>query len=88
MSEAAEVLAKAARAGKSQILVWGDYDGGRRRRRALCQEVFAWHGITVKTHIPHRTREGYGLNAAMLERLAHEGLDAAHRGLASMTWTP
>ena len=71
--EAAVRLAAAARAGK-KIVVWGDYDVDGVTATALCSEVFAWHGVRVETHIPHRAGEGYGLNIPALESLAGQGM--------------
>lgn len=74
VAEAAGYLSEAARSGQ-KILVWGDYDVDGVTATALCLEVFAWHGITAKSHIPSRTSQGYGLNLTTLETLAAQGLD-------------
>ena len=73
VAEAAACLVKAARAGE-KIVVWGDYDVDGVTATALCSEVFAWHGVKIEPHIPHRTSEGYGLNIPTLERLAGQGM--------------
>ena len=73
VSEAAVCLAQAARSGQ-KIVVWGDYDVDGVTATALCHEVFSWHGITVKNHIPQRSSQGYGLNIPMLENLAGQGM--------------
>ncbi len=72
--EAARCLAEAARAGK-RIVIWGDYDADGVTATALCREVFSWHNIDARAYIPHRTREGYGLNVATLKQLAAEGME-------------
>ncbi len=71
--EAAAYLVEVARAGQ-KIVVWGDYDVDGVTSTALCSEVFAWHGVTVESYIPHRTGEGYGLNIPALEELARQGM--------------
>ncbi len=74
VARAAEIITQAALAGK-KIVIWGDYDVDGVTATALCHEVLSWHGIDARAHIPHRTRDGYGLNINTLEDLARQGMD-------------
>ncbi|MDL2210271.1 single-stranded-DNA-specific exonuclease RecJ [Desulfovibrio sp. OttesenSCG-928-O18] len=69
----AETLAKALEEGRS-MLVWGDYDVDGITSTALVKDFMAFHGITVRHHIPSRLKAGYGLNTAVIEELAKEGV--------------
>ncbi len=74
VAQAAETIVQAALTGK-KIVIWGDYDVDGVTATALCHEVFTWHGIEARAHIPHRTRDGYGLNINTLEDLARQGMN-------------
>lgn len=69
----AEVLAKGIAEGRS-ILVWGDYDVDGITATALVKDFLSLHGITARHHIPSRLKAGYGLNTAIVEQLAAEGV--------------
>ncbi|MDR2726936.1 MAG: single-stranded-DNA-specific exonuclease RecJ [Deltaproteobacteria bacterium] len=56
------------------LLIWGDYDVDGVTGTALILQVLAFHGVTARFHLPHRQREGYGLNTAAMERFAAEGV--------------
>jgi len=73
-TRAAERLLSAARQGEP-IAIYGDYDVD-----GVCAVAILWHtlrilapGADVRTYIPHRIDEGYGLHADAVERLAAEG---------------
>jgi single-stranded-DNA-specific exonuclease len=72
-TRAAERLRRAVAAGE-RITVYGDYDvDGVTSTAVLCgffREVF---DLELHVFIPHRVRDGYGLNVSAVERLAREG---------------
>lgn len=56
------------------IAIWGDYDVDGLTSTALLCRALGGMGFRIRPHIPHRTREGYGLNTAGIDRLADEGI--------------
>lgn len=58
---------------KEQIALYGDYDVDGVCSTALLSLFLEQVGGTVRTYIPHRIEEGYGLNLRAVERLAAEG---------------
>ncbi|MBC8447144.1 MAG: single-stranded-DNA-specific exonuclease RecJ [Chloroflexi bacterium] len=82
MIEAAERLEKAIRRGET-ICVWGDFDvDGQTSTTILVstlRELAAWQGSspepTIRYHVPHRRKEGHGVNLPVLKRLIAEGVD-------------
>ncbi len=71
--DGASLIASEAAAGK-KIVVWGDYDADGVTSAALLQDFFARKGIATRSYLPHRIREGYGLNPDGIETLAREGV--------------
>ncbi|MDR3074205.1 MAG: single-stranded-DNA-specific exonuclease RecJ [Deltaproteobacteria bacterium] len=69
----AEVIAKALEEGRSP-LVWGDYDVDGITSTALVKDFLGFHGIAARHHIPNRLKAGYGMNSAVIEQLAGEGV--------------
>lgn len=61
MDIAVERIYKAIR-NKETILIFGDYDADGVTATALLYEFLSYAGADVRTHIPHRVREGYGLH--------------------------
>ncbi|GAB0112484.1 single-stranded-DNA-specific exonuclease RecJ [Acidisoma sp. C75] len=72
MDKAAARLAAAVTRGES-IGIFGDYDVDGACATALMGELLRAFGCAVRTHIPDRTSEGYGPNAAALSALADHG---------------
>ncbi len=56
------------------VAICGDYDADGMTSTALLLGVLQRLGARPKAAIPSRSSEGYGLNAAMVERLAAEGI--------------
>ncbi|MBE0585930.1 MAG: DHH family phosphoesterase, partial [Desulfofustis sp.] len=54
------------------ILIWGDYDVDGVTATALLVQFFRELGVPVRSHIPNRLREGYGLNEPALQSFASE----------------
>lgn len=69
---AAELLAAELLAGK-KLAVWGDYDVDGITATTVVLDVLAAHGFAAMRHLPDRRVEGYGLNAAGIEKLAADG---------------
>lgn len=72
LKRAAERIAAAIRAHEP-IVIYGDYDVD-----GITATSILWHAITnlggtVRTYIPHRVDEGYGLNAAAVAQLCDQG---------------
>ena len=55
------------------VTLYGDYDVDGVSSTALLTTFLRQVGLEVRTYIPHRLEEGYGLNRAAIERLAAEG---------------
>ncbi len=58
---------------RQSVTLYGDYDVDGVSSTALLTTFLRQLGFEVRTYIPHRLEEGYGLNRAAIERLAHEG---------------
>ena len=70
---AVDRLVQACRQGE-RLAICGDYDADGMTSTALLQGVLQRLGARPQPAIPSRQSEGYGLNAAMVERLAEEGI--------------
>ncbi len=73
MAEAVTRLRRAIRAGEP-IAVYGDFDADGVTATALLAQTLAALGATVYPYIPHRVKEGYGLNIGALRGLAAQGV--------------
>jgi single-stranded-DNA-specific exonuclease len=56
------------------VCFYGDYDVDGMSATALYMSFFGSLGANVRAYVPHRKREGYGLNAAAVQRLHDEGV--------------
>src|SRR5690349_15748788 len=72
MEPAVERLHRAVSA-REPICFYGDYDVDGMSATALYLSFFGSLGANVRAYVPHRQREGYGLNAAAVQRLHDEG---------------
>ncbi|HEX9138029.1 MAG TPA: DHH family phosphoesterase, partial [Nitrospirota bacterium] len=61
--------------GRGLIVVYGDYDVDGVSGSALLSLVLKRLGARVESYIPDRLSEGYGLNAAALEKIKASGAD-------------
>ncbi|GMU63073.1 MAG: single-stranded-DNA-specific exonuclease RecJ [Myxococcaceae bacterium] len=70
-----QAVARLARAVRDQdaVTLYGDYDVDGVTSTALLSTVLGQLGLNVRTYIPHRLEEGYGLNLPAIEKLAAEG---------------
>jgi single-stranded-DNA-specific exonuclease len=56
------------------VLIYGDYDVDGTTATVLLKTAIEILGGKVRYHIPHRTREGYGMQPEVLEQAAAEGV--------------
>jgi single-stranded-DNA-specific exonuclease len=61
-------------AAREPILIYGDYDVDGTTAIVLLKTAIEILGGTVRYHIPHRLRDGYGMQAEVLTRAAAEGV--------------
>ncbi|MGE4157834.1 MAG: single-stranded-DNA-specific exonuclease RecJ [Planctomycetota bacterium] len=72
MEKAAGRIVRAIEAGEP-IVVWGDYDVDGSTSVSLLLRFFRLLKARASFHIPLRLRDGYGLNAGGLAKLAQDG---------------
>ncbi len=72
----ADAVARIQRAiyNHETILIYGDYDVDGTVAIVLLKTAIELLGGTVRYHIPHRLRDGYGMQAEILTRAATEGV--------------
>ncbi|HKT36251.1 MAG TPA: single-stranded-DNA-specific exonuclease RecJ [Nitrospira sp.] len=73
MEPAIERLHEAV-SSREPVCFYGDYDVDGMSATALYLSFFGSLGAEVRAYVPHRKREGYGLNAAAVQRLHDEGI--------------
>lgn len=73
MDSAARRVARAI-SEREPIAVYGDFDADGVTAVALLTQVFSAMGGDVRPYVPHRVREGYGLNHLAIEQLAEDGV--------------
>ncbi|MEN1682057.1 MAG: single-stranded-DNA-specific exonuclease RecJ [Planctomycetota bacterium] len=71
--EKAAALLNQAISDRRRIVVYGDYDADGMTATAILLRCLRVLGADAHYYVPHRMEEGYGLNAAALERLAETG---------------
>ncbi|HEY5627230.1 MAG TPA: single-stranded-DNA-specific exonuclease RecJ [Nitrospira sp.] len=71
-----EAVARLHRAVVTQepICFYGDYDVDGMTATSVYLSFFGSLGANVRAYVPHRQREGYGLNLGAVERLHDEGV--------------
>ncbi len=74
MQAAAERIADAIEKGQ-RVAVFGDYDVDGATSSALLKRFFSALGLPLTVYIPDRIAEGYGPNAAALQKLRDQGAD-------------
>jgi single-stranded-DNA-specific exonuclease len=73
MSAAVERL-EAAIARREPVLLYGDYDVDGTTAVVLLKTAIEMLGGEVRFHVPHRLREGYGLQSSVLEAAHADGV--------------
>ncbi len=71
---AAVACIQQAIAAHESILIYGDYDVDGTTAVVLLKTAIERLGGTVRFHVPHRLREGYGMQREILEIAAREGV--------------
>ena len=61
--------------GKEKILVYGDYDVDGVTAAAILFPALRSLGADVEVHLPHRIKEGYGLNLSSLKDWVRRGVE-------------
>ncbi len=61
-------------AKEEPILIYGDYDVDGTVATVLLKTAIEMLGGSVRFHIPHRLREGYGMQREILDTVAREGV--------------
>lgn len=61
-------------AGQQPILIYGDYDVDGTVAIVLLKTAIERRGGSVRYHVPHRIRDGYGMQAETLKRAAADGV--------------
>ncbi len=74
MDRAVERILRAIQRGE-KICIWGDYDVDGTTGTALFYLFFRELGIDTGCHIPHRLKDGYGLNAEGVKKLHADGVN-------------
>jgi single-stranded-DNA-specific exonuclease len=74
MPLAVEIIKEAARK-KKEVMIFGDYDVDGITALALLKATLGEIGITPQHYIPHRIREGYGLNKNIAAIAKQKGID-------------
>lgn len=73
MDRAVERVQRAV-AAREPILIYGDYDVDGTTATVLLKTAIEMLGGSVRFHIPHRLREGYGIQREILETAARDGV--------------
>jgi single-stranded-DNA-specific exonuclease len=73
MTAAVERLERAI-AAREPILLYGDYDVDGTTAVVLLKTAIEMLGGTVRFHVPHRLREGYGLQSSVIEAAYADGV--------------
>jgi single-stranded-DNA-specific exonuclease len=72
--QAAVERVETAIAGSEPILLYGDYDVDGTTAVVLLKTTIELLGGVVRFHVPHRIREGYGLQSSVLEAAYADGV--------------
>ncbi len=73
MREAVERL-RAAIARRERVLIYGDYDVDGTTAVVILKTAIELCGGSAEFHVPHRIRDGYGMQDEVIERAAADGV--------------
>ena len=73
MEKAVERILSAAK-NNEQVGVWSDYDADGLPGGVMLAQFLRTLGLSVRHYVPHRHKEGYGLNTDGLAELAAQGI--------------
>lgn len=65
---------KVARVNKEKVMIFGDYDVDGVTSSAVLARAFQQFGLDVVNHIPHRLKDGYGLNHTIAKEAKEQGV--------------
>jgi len=91
MKETVNRILKAIEAGE-KILIWGDYDVDGTTGTVVLRKALEILGAKTGFHIPHRFKEGYGVNIPALEKAKERGytlvvsVDCGIRSFEPIAW--
>lgn len=77
---------------KEKILIWGDYDVDGTTGTVVLRKALELLGADTAYHVPHRFREGYGLNIEYLQKAKDDGctlaisVDTGSRAFEPAAW--
>ncbi|MCQ2521549.1 MAG: single-stranded-DNA-specific exonuclease RecJ [Lachnospiraceae bacterium] len=74
MDKATAIVANKIREGK-KIRIIGDYDIDGIMATAILMKGFSFFGAVVDYSIPHRVKDGYGLNSSLVTKAHNSGVD-------------
>ncbi|MDP8266057.1 MAG: single-stranded-DNA-specific exonuclease RecJ [Candidatus Aceula meridiana] len=63
-----------AKQNKERVLIFGDYDVDGVTSSTILTNALKKMGIDVLTHIPHRVKDGYGLNHTIAKKAKEQGV--------------
>ena len=72
--EAGVATIEAALDANERIAVWGDFDADGVTSVTLLTQALRTFGAAAEPYVPHRVKEGYGLNTDALSELAKNGV--------------
>lgn len=73
MKEAVERIEQ-AKQQQERVRIYGDYDADGVSSTSLLCFAFSEYGLTYDYYIPHRMKEGYGLNKGAIEKAKQDGI--------------
>ena len=73
MDKAVELIKK-ARVKKDKVMIFGDYDVDGLTALSLTKATLAKTGMDVEHYLPHRVKEGYGLNKNITQIARQKGV--------------
>lgn len=74
MEKAVKIIVQAI-LNKNKIVVHGDYDADGITASAVIYEVLKLFGAEVEVFLPHRERDGYGMNLNTIEKFKEKNID-------------
>lgn len=73
MDKAVELIKK-ARVKKEKVMIFGDYDVDGLTALSLTKDTLSKTGMDVRHYLPHRVKEGYGLNKNITQIAKQKGI--------------
>src|SRR3989338_5231551 len=73
MHKAVNLIKKAAK-NKERVMIFGDYDVDGLTSLTLLKNTLIKMGLDVTHYLPHRIKEGYGLNKNILHIARHQNI--------------